>query len=249
VVLTGIHICSYGADRGQGSEALPELAIRIGRIAGIDRIRFGSLEPQSITPRFAELAAAVRGLCPHFHLSLQSGSDSILSRMNRRYDTDRFRESVKLLRARFPQAALTTDVMVGYPGETEDMHRQSLEFVREIGFSRLHVFRYSRRSGTTAASLPDQVPKEIAIRRSTEMQALGDELARQYHARLVGHPQTVLIEQVLADGSATGYTDTYVPVILEKAEGCSSNSLVTVVPVRADHEFLVARHAQGPVSC
>lgn len=249
VVLTGIHICSYGADRGQGSEALPELAIRIGRIAGIDRIRFGSLEPQSITPRFAELAAAVPGLCPHFHLSLQSGSDPILSRMNRRYDTDRFRESVKLLRARFPQAALTTDVMVGYPGETEDMHRQSLEFVREIGFSRLHVFRYSRRSGTTAASLPDQVPKDVATRRSTEMQALGDELARQYHTRLVGRPQTVLIEQVLADGSANGYTDTYVPVVLEQADGCSSNSLVTVVPERADHEILVARHAQGPVSC
>lgn len=249
VVLTGIHICSYGADRGQGSEALPELAIRIGRIAGIDRIRFGSLEPQSITPRFAELAAAVSGLCPHFHLSLQSGSDPVLSRMSRRYDTDRFRESVKLLRARFPEAALTTDVMVGYPGETEDMHRQSLEFVREIGFSRLHVFRYSRRSGTSAASLPDQVPKEIAIRRSTEMQALGDELARQYHARLVGHPQTVLIEQVLADGSATGYTDTYVPVVIEQAVGCSSNSLVTAVPERADHEFLIARHAQNPVSC
>lgn len=249
VVLTGIHICSYGADAGLESHALPELAIRIGCVPGIARIRFGSLEPQSITPRFAQLAAVVPGLCPHFHLSLQSGSDAVLRRMNRQYDTARFRESAALLRAQFPDAALTTDVMVGFPGEDEAMHRQSLEFVREIGFSRLHVFRYSRRAGTTAADMPDQVSKETAVRRSAEMQALGEELACQFHRRLVGAPQTVLIEQIGTDGTATGYTETYVPMQIENAAALKTNQLVTVCPWSCDQDFLYARHAHDAISC
>lgn len=249
VVLTGIHICSYGADSGLESHALPELAIRIGQVPGIARIRFGSLEPQSITPEFARLTAAIPGLCPHFHLSLQSGSDPVLGRMNRRYDTTRFRESAALLRGCFPEAALTTDVMVGFPGEDEFMHRQSMDFIREIGFSRLHVFRYSKRSGTIAATMADQVPKDTAIRRSSEMQALSKILARQYHDRLVGHPQTVLIEQVREDGTANGYTDTYVPVLIENAAVLSQNQLVTVNPNRCDHEFLFARYVNEAISC
>lgn len=246
IVLTGIHICSYGAEHGLSSHALPELAARIGLVPGIERIRFGSLEPQSITPLFVEQTAAVRGLCPHFHLSLQSGSGDVLRRMGRSYDPERFRESVRLLRARFPEAALTTDVMVGFPGETEAMHCESLAFVREIGFSRLHVFRYSRRAGTAAADMPDQVPKAVSVRRSAEMQVLGDELALKFHQGLLAHPQTVLIEQARADGTATGYTATYVPVIIDTANRLWTNQLVTVEPVRCDHQFLYARHACTP---
>lgn len=246
IVLTGIHICSYGADRGQSSHALPELAARIGSVPGIARIRFGSLEPQSITPEFAERAAAVRGLCPHFHLSLQSGSDDVLRRMGRHYDRDRFRLAARLLRERFPGAALTTDVMVGFPGETEAMHRESLDFVREIGFSRLHVFRYSRRAGTAAADMPDQVPPAVSARRSAEMQALGAELALAFHRSLLGHPQAVLVEQVRPDGTATGYTPTYVPVCIEPAAGLSPNDPVMVEPLRCDREFLFGRPTGAP---
>ncbi len=249
VVLTGIHICSYGSDRGQTSEALPELAARIGRIKGIERIRFGSLEPQSITPVFARKAREVPGLCPHFHISLQSGSDDVLRRMGRRYDTARFRQSVSLLREQFPEASFTTDVMVGFPGEDEAMHRQSLDFVREIGFSRLHVFRYSKRDKTAAARMADQVPKDVAIQRSTDMQALGDELAGRYHSLLVGQAQSVLIEQILKDNRATGYTRTYVPVLVEDAAGLAVNQTVDLVPYRSDHEFLHVRHAKHPDSC
>jgi len=169
--------------------------------------------------------------------------------MGRRYDPDRFRESVRLLRTRFPEAALTTDVMVGFPGETEAMHRESLDFVREIGFSRLHVFRYSRRAGTAAADMPDQVPKAVSTRRSDEMQALGAELALAFHRRLMASPQTVLIEQVRPDGTATGYTETYVPVIIADAAGLASNQLVTVEPAGCDHEFVFARHARPADSC
>ena len=244
VVLTGIHICSYGADQGLGSHALAELAIRIGQVPGIARIRLGSLEPQSITLRFVQLAAAVQGLCPHFHLSLQSGSDPVLKQMNRQYDTKRFRESAALVRDFFPSAALTTDVMVGFPGEDEQMHRQSMDFIREIGFSRLHVFRYSRRSGTAAATMPDQVPKDVAIRRSAEMQALGNELAQAFHSCLIGQIQTVLVEQIRDDGQAAGYTDSYVPVLIAEADGLKPNQLVKVIPNRCDHEFLYAGYAQ-----
>ncbi len=245
IVLTGIHICSYGAERGQGSEALPELAALLGRIEGIERIRFGSLEPQSVTPLFVARCAEVIGLCPQFHLSLQSGSDDVLRRMGRSYNKDQFRAAADSVRELFPTAALTTDVMVGFPGETDAMHRESLDFVREIGFSRLHVFRYSRRAGTVAAEMPAQVEKKTSVRRSGEMQALGHELALAYHNRLLGQPQKVLIEQIRPDGSTTGYTDTYVPVLIEAGSQLQSNQLVEVMPFRCDHEFLYARSCKS----
>lgn len=249
IVLTGIHICSYGSERGRASEALPELAAEIGMIKGIERIRFGSLEPQSITPLFVARCAEVKGLCPHFHLSLQSGSDDVLRRMGRSYNKDQFRAAARLVRDLFPTAALTTDVMVGFPGETEAMHRESLDFVREIGFSRLHVFRYSRRAGTVAAEMPAQIEKKTSVRRSGEMQALGQELTLAYHNRLLGQPQKVLTEQIRSDGTVTGYTDTYVPVLIEAASQLQSNQLVDVIPFRCDHEFLYARYASPLDSC
>jgi len=212
VVLTGIHICSYGAERGQGSEALPELAIQIGRIAGIDRIRFGSLEPQSITPLFADLAAAVPGLCPHFHLSLQSGSDSVLSRMNRRYDTDRFRESVKLLRARFPEAALTTDVIVGYPGETEGEFETLLRFVEEMRFDRVGCFTYSYEAGTPSADLPGQADEDVKNARRDLLMSVQQPISLARNQAFVGRTLDVLVEghaeTTDEDGTPTGQTIT-----------------------------------------
>jgi threonylcarbamoyladenosine tRNA methylthiotransferase MtaB len=191
----------------------------------------------------------VQGLCPHFHLSLQSGSDVILKRMKRHYDSAQFREAVAMIHEHFPNAALTTDVMVGFPGEDEAMHQRSLEFIREIGFSKLHVFRYSKRAGTEAAMMPDQVQKEVSIRRSVDMQALGAQMTQVFLCGLIGKPQTVLIEQVRTDGTATGYTDTYVPVVVEAAAHLVKNQLITVLPLRCEDDFLYVRHAIDVVSC
>jgi threonylcarbamoyladenosine tRNA methylthiotransferase MtaB len=143
IVLTGIHVCSYGLDRGEGSHAVVALAAQLAQIPGIERIRLGSLEPLSITPAFIELARANPKLCPHFHLSLQSGSDTVLNRMNRRYTTSQFRSVAQSLREAFPAASLTTDVIVGFSGETDAEFAETLQFCQEIGFARMHVFRYS----------------------------------------------------------------------------------------------------------
>ncbi len=221
IVLTGIHICSYGADRGSGSEALADLTADLSAIGGIDRIRFGSLEPDSITPRFLERIASLDKLCPHFHLSLQSGSDSVLRRMDRRYDTAGYRTAAAGLRARFPEAGLTTDIITGFPGETDAEHRETMDFCAEMAFQDIHVFRFSRREGTKAAGMPGAVPAAVMNRRSAELIDLAAGLRRARFAAMAGKTRKVLIEA--AGGEASGYTEDYLPARIHLPPECAED--------------------------
>lgn len=207
IVLTGIHLTSYGRDLKNGDTLLSVIRA-VHDIAGVERIRLGSLEPVIATADFARALGEMPKLCPQFHLALQSGCDSVLRRMRRRYDTAAFRESAQALRAVFPDCALTTDVMSGFPGETDAEHRQSLDFCREMRFARMHVFPYSEREGTVAATMPDPVPRHIREERARELIALGAGMAEDYRRAQMGTVRRVLFEQC-ADGVSVGYTPEY----------------------------------------
>ena len=207
IVLTGIHLTSYGRDLKNGDTLLSVIRA-VHDIAGVERIRLGSLEPVIATADFARALGEMPKLCPQFHLALQSGCDSVLHRMRRRYDTAAFRESAQALRAVFPDCALTTDVMSGFPGETDAEHRQSLNFCREMRFARMHVFPYSEREGTAAATMPDPVPRHIREERARELIALGAGMAEDYRRAQLGTVRRVLFEQC-AEGVSVGYTPEY----------------------------------------
>lgn len=207
IVLTGIHLTSYGRDLKNGDTLLSVIRA-VHDIAGVERIRLGSLEPVIATADFARALGEMPKLCPQFHLALQSGCDSVLRRMRRRYDTADFRESAQALRAVFPDCALTTDVMSGFPGETDAEHRQSLDFCREMRFARMHVFPYSEREGTAAATMPDPVPRHIREERARELIALGAGMAEDYRRAQLGTVRRVLFEQC-AEGVSVGYTPEY----------------------------------------
>ena len=207
IVLTGIHLTSYVRDLKNGDTLLSVIRA-VHDIAGVERIRLGSLEPVIATADFARALGEMPKLCPQFHLALQSGCDSVLRRMRRRYDTAAFRESAQALRAVFPDCALTTDVMSGFPGETDAEHRQSLDFCREMRFARMHVFPYSEREGTAAATMPDPVPRHIREERARELIALGAGMAEDYRRAQLGTVRRVLFEQC-AEGVSVGYTPEY----------------------------------------
>lgn len=207
IVLTGIHLTSYGRDLKNGDTLLSVIRA-VHAIDSVKRIRLGSLEPVIATADFARALGEMPKLCPQFHLALQSGCDSVLRRMRRRYDTAAFRESAQALRAVFPDCALTTDVMSGFPGETDAEHRQSLDFCREIRFARMHVFPYSEREGTVAATMPDPVPRHIREERARELIALGAGMAEDYRRAQLGTVRRVLFEQC-AEGVSVGYTPEY----------------------------------------
>lgn len=227
VVLTGIHLSSYGVDTG---DSLLNLILSVHEVEGISRIRLGSLEPRIITEEFVKTIASLPKMCPHFHLSLQSGCDATLKRMNRRYTADEYFEKCELLRKYFDHPALTTDVIVGFPGETEEEFEQSKAFVDKVNFYETHIFKYSRRQGTKAAEMDNQVPDEIKTKRSNEMIALGEEKRKAYEERLVGTTVEVLMEEpVTVDGEVyqAGHTREYVKIGL-KTEENMSNRLVNV---------------------
>lgn len=207
IVLTGIHLTSYGRDLKNGDTLLSVIRA-VHDIAGVERIRLGSLEPVIATADFARALGEMPKFCPQFHLALQSGCDSVLRRMRRRYDTAAFRESAQALRAVFPDCALTTDVMSGFPGETDAEHRQSLDFCREMRFARMHVFPYSEREGTAAATMPNPVPRHIREERARELIALGAGMAEDYRRAQLGTVRRVLFEQC-AEGVSVGYTPEY----------------------------------------
>lgn len=243
VVVTGIHLSSYGLDFDNteyNSQPVPnagrllEVIEEIAKIDGIERIRLGSLEPRIITPEFAGRLAAVGKICPHFHLSLQSGCDATLKRMNRRYDTEEFYRGVKLLRESFDCPAVTTDVIVGFPGETEEEFAATKEYLEKIGFFEMHVFKYSRRKGTMADRMPDQVPDTVKNRRSDELIGLDRRLSMRYRESFIGKEEEVLIEEyVTVDGKrmASGHTKRYVSVLVEPPEeGLPREN--TIVPVK-----------------
>ena len=208
LVLTGIHLTSYGRDLEEGT--LLD-AIRACDVAGVKRIRLGSLEPVIVTEEFVEALKKETKVCPQFHLALQSGSDAVLKRMRRRYTTDDFRRACELLRSAFPGCAVTTDVITGFPGETEAEFTETRAFCREIGFARMHVFPYSARQGTPAAQMPGQVQKAIREERARILIADGNETARAYCQGQLGNTVEVLIEETDEAGLCHGYTAQYIP--------------------------------------
>jgi threonylcarbamoyladenosine tRNA methylthiotransferase MtaB len=214
-VLTGVHLGSYGRDFGNANVGLRDLAQALLTHTDIPRLRLSSLEPWDLEPDFFTLWANPR-LLPHLHLPLQSGSDAILRRMARRTSRAAFRELVEAARAAIPDLNLSTDLILGFPGETEADFQDSLDYVRAIGFGRLHAFPYSRRPGTAAAQMPDQIPGPVRKARTRRMIALGEELSLAYHRRYVGCERPVLWEQnVGADKEGllwSGYTDNYIRV-------------------------------------
>lgn len=228
VVLTGIHISSYGTDVGGSLIGLVE---RIQELEGIDRIRLGSLEPRIITDEAARRLAAIPTLCPHFHLSLQSGCDSTLKRMNRHYTTGEYYQSVEYLRKYFDRPAITTDVIVGFPGETEDEFAQTKAFLEKVCFYEMHIFKYSRRAKTAAAAMPGQVSELIKAQRSDELFAMERRQSKEFRRAYIGNEAEVLLEEMIeVEGGAyiAGHTRDYVKVAVKLPEGTSAADLETV---------------------
>ena len=214
VVLTGIEISSWGAERRDGT-GLIDLVEAVCRALPSDtRVRLGSLEPRTITEEFCRRAAALPNLCPHFHLSMQSGCDSVLRRMNRKYDTARYYESVRLLREYFDRPGITTDLIVGFPGETEEEFQSTLAFVEKCAFSAMHIFPYSRRTGTPAAKMPDQVPNAVKEDRAHRAGALARRLEEAYLDSWVGETLPVLFEEE-KDGLWRGHAPNYAEVFAQ----------------------------------
>ena len=208
VVITGIEISSWGRDLPGRPELIDLIEAVCQAVPGL-RIRLGSLEPRTITPEFCRRAAALPNLCPHFHLSLQSGCDATLARMNRKYDSARYYESVKLLRDAFSNPGITTDLIVGFPQETEEEFGQTLEFIRKCGFSAMHIFPYSRRPGTPAADMAGQIPKVVQEERVHRAMEAAEEMKEAYLENMVGQTVSVLFEEE-RDGLWQGHTPSYV---------------------------------------
>ncbi|MBS6397047.1 MAG: tRNA (N(6)-L-threonylcarbamoyladenosine(37)-C(2))-methylthiotransferase MtaB [Clostridiales bacterium] len=228
VVLTGIHLDSYGVDLEE--ETLMTVIRGIAGIEGIKRIRLGSLEPRIMTEEFVRELSEVEKLCPHFHLSLQSGCDETLRRMNRKYDTEEFRACCERLRRFFDHPALTTDVIAGFPGETEEEFAATVDFLQEIGFYEMHVFKYSRRKGTRADRMPDQIPESEKTRRSDILLKMTEENSRVFRERLIGTVVQVLMEESVTIGGQVyqvGHTREYVRVAVPENTSLT-NRLVQV---------------------
>ena len=237
VVLTGIHLSSYGVDfeeqeAGKKTDLLT-LILAVHEIPGIERIRLGSLEPRIVTEEFAKTIAGLPKMCPHFHLSLQSGCDATLKRMNRRYTTDEHFEKCELLRKYFDHPALTTDVIVGFPGETEEEFEESKAFVDKVNFYETHIFKYSKREGTRAAVMENQVPEQIKAERSAQLIELGAKKQEAYEKEMVGKDVEILVEEpAQIDGKEVqvGHTKEYIKVALESDENLQNQ----IVKMRID---------------
>ena len=220
VVLTGIHLSSYGIDFDKERHLL-DLIRAVHQIEGIERIRLGSLEPGIITEEFAEAISKLPKMCPHFHLSLQSGCNATLKRMNRRYTSEEYAERCGILRKYFENPALTTDVIVGFPGETEEEFEASRNFVDSIDFYETHIFKYSRREGTKAAVMPDQVSEGKKSVRSAEMIEMGEQKRRAYEESFIGKEVEVLVEEEIERNGEifwTGHTKEYIKIALQSRE-------------------------------
>lgn len=217
IVVTGIHLSSYGKDFSDGAGLLDALG-QMAAVDGVRRIRLGSLEPGIVTPAFAEGLDRLEKICPQFMLALQSGSDAVLARMGRRYTTAQYAQAVRTLRAMFPHAALTTDVLTGFPGETDAEASETLAFLSQMAFARIHVFPYSRREGTRAAAMHGQIPKAVKAERAAALLALGEKLERAYLHTWIGETAEVLFEESAPEGAA-GYTPEYVRVVANGMPG------------------------------
>ncbi len=252
VVLTGIHLSSYGLEKEKNevrasefdqvltektTKELTELPLlhllrQVQEIEGIERIRLGSLEPRIMTEEFVRELSSLSKICPHFHLSLQSGCDATLKRMNRKYTTEEYAQAVEYLRRYFEKPAITTDIIVGFPGETEEEFEETLRFAEKIAFSQIHIFKYSRRGGTVADRMEHQVPEQVKTRRSDVLEALERKMREAYVSGFSGTEETVLLEEETeADGAVymVGHTTRYVKVFVpEMDEKMQPNETVSV---------------------
>ena len=239
IIVSGIHLCSYGKDQGKDILSLLELLKKIDSIEGLQRLRLGSLEPKSMTPEFISGLKELKHLCPHFHLSLQSGSDTVLKRMNRKYTTAEYEDRVKALRAEFPDMSLTTDIITGFPGETEEEFAETIEYAKKLGFAKIHVFPYSEREGTKAADMP-QMDMSIRKARAKRLIEVSDELASEFASSMTGKETEILIEKIEEkDGRiiAEGYTGNYVRAFAEvEKDKFSRGDIVKGTVVRAEKE-------------
>lgn len=220
VVLTGIHLSSYGVDFEEATGLL-ELIQAVNAVKGIERIRLGSLEPKIVTEHFASELSKLDKICPHFHLSLQSGCDATLKRMNRKYTTKEYERGCELLRKYFVHPAISTDVIVGFPGETEEEFEQTKAYLEHIHFYEMHIFKYSKRKGTRAAVMPDQIDEQIKAARSEKLIALGHDMSKEFRKFYIGKNEEVLFEEKAVIGDKeyfVGYTKEYVKVAKETAE-------------------------------
>lgn len=235
VVLTGIHVASYGKDRRDTS--LLDILKQVHEVEGIERIRFSSIEPNVVTEEFAQTMAALPKVCDHFHLSLQSGCDKTLKEMNRKYDTEKYRQAAATLRKYLPKVALTTDIIVGFPGETEEDFRESYAFAEEIGFAKIHVFPYSPKRGTPAAARKDQLLNVVKAERSHTLIQLSDKMAAEFLADAVGTDAEVLYERAVGDGIYEGHTTNYMKVH-GRSEVDLTNRICKTHITRAEGEML-----------
>ena len=230
VVLTGIHLSSYGVDFSKEErESLLSLIQAVSKVEGIQRIRLGSLEPRIITEEFLEGIVATGKVCPHFHLSLQSGCNKTLKNMNRRYSAQEYAEKCELIRKYYPAPALTTDVIVGFPMETEEDFEESYEFVKNIHFYETHIFKYSRRHGTKAAAMDGQLTEAVKAQRSEKLLELHDIRAKEYEEAMIGKTIELLLEEEIEeDGKMwyVGHSREYVRAVIEKTEAHQVNDLV-----------------------
>lgn len=220
VILTGIHISSYGLDFEEKIQLI-ELVERVAKVAGVERLRISSLEPRIITEEFVERLSKLDNFCPHFHLSLQSGSDNTLKAMSRRYDASEFKEGVRLIRKYFDMPALTTDIIAGFPGETEDDFTESLEYIRDIGFFELHVFPYSKREGTKAASMKETLSNKDKTRRVNLLLSMQEPIRRKFLEEKIGKEVEVLIESEFEHENkryVLGHSKEYIKVALPYVE-------------------------------
>lgn len=228
VVLTGIHLSSYGVDFKEATGLL-ELIQAVNAVKGIERIRLGSLEPKIVTEHFASELSKLDKICPHFHLSLQSGCDATLKRMNRKYTTKEYERGCELLRKYFVHPAITTDVIVGFPGETEEEFEQTKAYLEHIHFYEMHIFKYSKRKGTRAAVMPDQIDEQIKAVRSEKLIALGHDMSEEFRKFYIGKNEEVLFEEKAVIGDKeyfVGYTKEYVKVA-KKTDENLENQIVS----------------------
>lgn len=228
VVLTGIHLSSYGVDFEEDTGLL-ELIQAVNAVKGIERIRLGSLEPKIVTEHFASELSKLDKICPHFHLSLQSGCDATLKRMNRKYTTKEYERGCELLRKYFVHPAITTDVIVGFPGETEEEFEQTKAYLEHIHFYEMHIFKYSKRKGTRAAVMPDQIDEQIKAARSEKLIALGHDMSKEFRKFYIGKNEEVLFEEKAVIGDKeyfVGYTKEYVKVA-KKTDENLENQMVS----------------------
>ena len=244
VVITGIHIASYGKDFLMSKDSkltnyrLIDLLEEINEIQGIQRIRLGSIEPLLITVEFVERLKKLEKICHHFHLSLQSGCDETLKRMNRRYTTEQFKEIVRLLRNAYSDVNLTTDIIVGFPGETDEEFNKTYQFLKEIKFYKMHIFKYSPRKGTKAAVMPNQINGDIKEERSKKLIELSDRNEIEYNKSYIGKDVEVLFEEE-KDGMYKGHTQNYIMVYCQSKEKLD-NKIIDVVCEKAEKEHIIA---------